>query len=153
MKNILLTIFLILVLNASAQEKTINLIDKTLSNLKIERTNCLADFLIVKSISDNESIVIIPEITHQEDGILMLNGHLLIVDNKNGKIKSQFSEENSWISDALRIENIEVIYQPYEISKNTQTIGILITYYGSSSANPYSGKELSMFIRNGENIE
>ncbi|CAN0604434.1 unnamed protein product, partial [Ectocarpus sp. 12 AP-2014] len=45
------------------------------------------------------------------------------------------------------------IHQPYEISKDAETIGILIHYTASSAVNPYNTKELSLFRRNGEKLE
>jgi len=142
MKKLLLIIISTFTLSSFAQEKSFDLIKSTLSNLNINKDNCLTEFITSKRITESESIILIPEIAEKGDGFISLNGHILIVDNKNGKIKSFFSENESWFSDAVRLENIEVVYQPYKISKDSETIGILIDYYGSSRANPYSSKEL-----------
>jgi len=153
MKKLLLILISTFTLSSCSQEKTIDLIDSTLSNLKIKKEKCLTEFIKNQKITESESIILIPEIADKGDGFITVNGHILIVNNKNGKINSRFSEKESWYSDAVRIENIDVKHQPYQISKKSKTIGILIEYHGSSGSNPYSSKELSLFIRNGEKLE
>ena len=113
----------------------------------------MSDNIVEQKISESESVLVIPEIAEKGEGYTILNGHILIVKNKDGHIKSRFFEKKSWFSDAVRLEKINVIYQPYKISKDTETIGILINYYGSSRANPYSSEELSLFVRNGEKLD
>lgn len=152
MKKIILILISFFTLNSYTQEQQIDLIEITLSNLKIKKENCLTKFIKNQKITESESIILIPEIVENGDGYLMLSGHLLIVNSENGEIKSSFSERESWYSDAVRLENIEVKYQPYEISKNSETIGILIDYSGSSRVNLYSSKELSLFVRKGEKL-
>jgi hypothetical protein len=152
MKNTLLILILAFSLNSYSQEKSFDLIEITLNYLKIKKENCLTEFIKNQKITESESIILIPEIVEKRDGYLTLNGHLIIVNNKNGKIKSSLSEKELWHSDALRLENIEVKYQPYKISKNFETIGIFINYSGSSRVNPYSSKELSLFVIKGEKL-
>lgn len=153
MKSLLILFVAIATLNTCAQKEPVNLVDSILKTLNIEKSDCLTDFIRVKQISEFESVVLIPEIEQDKDGLLTLNGHLLIVNSKNGEIKSQFSEKEIWFSDALRLEEIEITQQPYEISKDAETIGILIHYNASSAVNPYNTKELSLFLRNGEKLE
>ena len=153
MKKLLLIIISVFTLNSCAQEKSINLIESALMNLKIEKIECLTEFIVEQKISESESIIVIPEIAEKREGYIVLNSHILIINNKNGNVKSRFSEKGSWFSDAVRLEKIEVVYQPFKISKDSETIGILIDYYGSSRSNPYSSKELTLFLRNGEKLE
>ena len=152
MKSLLILFVAIAALNTCAQQEPLNLVDSVLKSLNIEKTDCLIDFIRVKQISASESIVLIPEIEQDEDGLLILNGYLLIVNSKNREIKSQFSEKEMWFSDALRLEEIEITQQPYEISKDVETLSILVHYNGSSSVNPYNTKELSLFLRKGEKL-
>lgn len=153
MKKLLLILISTLTLNSCSQEKPIDLVESTLNNLKIKKENCLTEFIKNEKITESESIILIPEIAEKGDGLITLNGHLLIVNNKNGNIKSRFSENNTWFIDAVRLENIEVSYQPHIVTKNSETIGIVIDYTGSSRPNPFSSKEFSLFIRNGEKLE
>jgi hypothetical protein len=149
MKNLYLILISVITLNACAQKEPINLVDSVLNNLKINKTECWSEFIIEQSISKSESIVFIPKIKKDEEG-MTLDAYLLIVNNKTGKIESRFTKKECWYSDAVRLENIKIIYQPYNISEKSETIGILISYYGSSKVNPYSSKELSIFERKGE---
>jgi hypothetical protein len=154
MKNTLNIIFLILSSLAFGQEKYDNekLIENTLKYLNIKKENCFSKFIKTKKITESESIILIPVFAEKGNGYITLNGYILIVNNKNGKIKSHFSEKESWFSDAVRIDNIQIIYKPYQISKDYETIGVVIDYYGSSRANPYSSKELSLFYRKGKKL-
>ncbi|MET6990802.1 hypothetical protein [Sediminicola arcticus] len=152
MKKLLLFLISTYTFSSCAQEKSIDFVQSALSNLNIKIENCLSEFIIQKDISESETVIVIPEIAHKGDGYMTLNGHLLILNRKNGKIKSRFSEKDSWNSDAIKLENIEVVYQPYQLTKNSETIGVLIEYNGGSRPNPYSSTELSLFIRNGEKL-
>ena len=152
MKKLLLILISTFTFSSYAQEKSIDLVQIALSNLNIKIENCLSEFIIQQDISESESVIVIPEIAEKGDGFMTLNGHLLILNKKNGKIKSRFSEKESWNSDAIKLENIEVVYQPYQLTKNSETIGVLIDYNGASRPNPYSSKELSLFIRNGKKL-
>jgi hypothetical protein len=152
MKRLLLLVILNLTINSCAQEKSIDLVQNTLNKLNIKKENCFTKFIINQKISKSESIILIPEINEKGNGYITLNGHILIINSKNGEIQSSFSEKESWFSDAVRLENIEILYKPYKISKDSETIGVVIDYYGSSGANPYSSKELSLFIRKGEKL-
>jgi len=152
MKRLLLLVILSLTINSCAQEKVIDLVENTLNKLKIKKENCFTKFIINQKISESESIILIPEINEKGNGFMIINGHILIVNSKNGEIQSSFSEKESWFSDAVRLDNIEILYKPYKISKDSETIGVLIDYYGNSRANPYSSKELSLFFRKGEKL-
>ena len=152
MKNLYIILISVITLNACAQKKSINLVDSALNKLKINKTECWGEFIIKQNISNSESILFIPKISKNEGGIT-LDAYLLIVDNKTGKIESKFEKKECWYSDAVRLENIKITYQPYKIAEKSETIGILINYYGSSRVNPYSSKELSLFIRKGKSIE
>ena len=152
MKKWTLILLLSFNLTSYAQERPQNLVDKVLTILKIEKEACLADFIIEKPISDSESIILIPEVLEKEEYI-SINAHVLIVNRTNAEIKSRFFEKESWYSDAIRLNKIEVLYQPYIISQNHETVGIVIDYYGSSRVNPYESTELSLFVRNGAILE
>ena len=151
MKNLYLILISFITLNACDQKKSINLVDSVLNNLKINESECWSEFIINQNISKSESIVFIPKIQKDEEG-MTLDVNLLIVNNKTGKIESRFTKKECWYSDAVRLEDIKIIYQPYKISEKSETIGISISYYGSSRVNPYSSKELSLFERKGKNL-
>ena len=152
MKKWTLILLLSFNLTSYTQERPQNLVDKVLTILKIEKEAYLADFIIEKPISDSESIILIPEVLEKEEYI-SINAHVLIVNRTNAEIKSRFFEKESWYSDAIRLNKIEVLYQPYIISQNHETVGIVIDYYGSSRVNPYESTELSLFVRNGATLE
>lgn len=137
----------IFTLKTCAQKTPVNFVDSVLTKLQIERTDCLTDLIIEQNTSEAETIVVIPEIADEDAGLIILNSHILVVDPTNGNIKSRFSEKESWYSDALRLEQITVTQQPFDIGKDTETIGIIIDYSGTSAVNPYHTKQLSLFVR------
>jgi hypothetical protein len=157
MKKTILYIVLILISNFSfAGSYDSDLVAKVLANLGLEKKDCYERFIVSKNIpnSTNESIVVIPKISELNDieRYIILDSYLVIANSISGEIISSYFEEKAWSSDAVRMENIEVKYQPYQISKDTETIGILIDYDVWSRASPYSSKELSLFVRNGEKL-
>ena len=147
MKKFLLILTLVFTLNSYAQEKAVDLIESSLNILNIKKENCLSEFILLQEISPTETLILIPEIEDEGEGFMELNPHILIVENKTGTIKSRFSEKKSWFSGAVRLHHIKLMYQPFQLTKNSETIGVFIRYYGNSRPNPYSSTELSLFIR------
>ncbi len=152
MKIIYALIFFIITSNSYAQKEPINLIDSVLNDLKINKTECLTKFILEQKISNYESIILIPRIAEKDEEGMILDAILTIVDNETGKIESEFSKKECWYSDAIRLANIQIIYNPYLIYRFSETIGILVTYYGSSRVYPYTSTELTLFERQEKSI-
>lgn len=125
----------------------VELIDSVLNQLNIKKEDCLEKFIIEEEITYLETIIFIPKITEQEEDRFTLDAHLVLVNNTNGEIKSRFTKKECWFSDALKLDRIELNYQPYKIAENSKIIGIEVEYFGSSRVNPYTSKQLSLFLR------
>ncbi|MCC1485102.1 PA3715 family protein [Winogradskyella immobilis] len=152
MKEIAYLLFSFVSLISFSQENSINILDKLLVDLSINKDSCRVDLITTKPISESEIVFIIPEIEEKGEEYQFLNGYILIVDKKSGAIVSRFYEKKLWVSDAVKLYKIEIKYQPYKISDRYETIGILNTYYGSSRINPYESIELSLFYRKNDEL-
>lgn len=152
MKVIYFLIFFIISSKSYAQKEPINLIDSVLNDLKINKTECLTEFILEQKISNYESIIFIPRIAEKDEEGMVLDVFLTIVNNETGKIESEFSKKEFWYSDAIRLVNIQITYNPYLIYRFSETIGILTTYYGSSRVYPYTSTELTLFERKEKSI-
>lgn len=157
MRNILITIFLFLsVLNFSYSQNS-ELIDKVLSNLELKKGDCYEKFIRQKELpnSSSESIVIIPKISelNQEEGILIMDTYVLIVEKKTGEINNIFFEKESLFSNAMILENIIIDSTDYKISDKDRAFGIRMKYYGSSRVDPFSYENLSLFITDKEKLK
>lgn len=129
------------------------IIEFVLKQLKIKKNNCKSEFISIKKTpnNDNESIVIIPELVSEDEYFFELNSHILIIDNKTGKIKNRFFESytnNNWVSDALQIVEISIDTAPYIVKKGKRAFGIRVRHLGSSKPNPYETETISLFIKN-----
>lgn len=122
------------------------LIEKAMIQLEINAENVEMRFMSEMPISDSEAILVFPEIVEQEEQYAIYNSHVLIVDRKDGSIKLKYSRKEEWVSDALGIQAINILLEPYHLSDEYQTFGILIDYYVQSRANPYLSKNLTLFL-------
>ena len=157
MKNILLTIFVFLsVLNFSYSQNS-QLIDKVLANLELKKEDCYEKFIRQKELPNSslESIVIIPKISelNREEGIIIMDTYVLIVEKKTGEIKNTFFEKESLFSDAMVLEDIIIDSTDYKIGDKVRAFGIRIKYYGSSRVDPLSYESLSLFIADKEKLK
>ena len=128
--------------------------------LKIEnqkRIESLEAFKVQPN-NPNEAIVVIPEIVEgsEEEGYFLLNTHIAIVDLNTKSITHHYFEShktNGWISDAIRIDKIEIDTAPYFVKENTRAFGVRITFIGSSQVNPYFIKTLSLYVKEQQEIK
>ena len=129
------------------------IIESVLNQLKIKKTDCKTEFIIIKKTpnNDTESIIVIPELVSEDEHYFELNSHILIIDNKTGKIKNRFfesSQTNEWVSDAIRMVEVSIDTAPYVVQKGKRAFGIKVRYLGSSKPNPYGKETISLFIKN-----
>ncbi|BAO55571.1 PA3715 family protein [Nonlabens marinus] len=153
MKFLLFITILLFASTASAQMSSSELLEEVLNQLEIKVENVEMRFLSEMVISDSEAILVFPEIAEQGEQYAIYHSHVLIVDRNDGSIKSRFSRKEEWFSDAIGIEAIEILFEPYQISNEYKVFGILIDYYVQSRANPYSSKNLSLFIIKEDTLE
>jgi hypothetical protein len=172
--NRLLTILLIFILgscsftnkekkNKTVENKTAQVLSQTeiiesvLNQLKIKEKDCKVELIALKKMpnDDTESILVIPEIVSEGDHFFELNGHILIINSKTGKIINKFfesSETNEWVSDALQMVEISIDTAPYIIQKGKRAFGIKVRHLGSSEPNPYETETISLFIKNEDKL-
>ena len=153
MKFILGIVISLFASTALAQMSPSELLEEVLIQLEINVENVEMRFLSEMAISDSEAILVFPEISEQGEQYAIYNSHILIVDRKDGSIKSRFSRAEEWFSDASGIQAIEILFEPYQISNEYKVFGILIDYYVNSRANPYSSKSLSLFVIKEDKLE
>jgi hypothetical protein len=53
----------------------------------------------------------------------------------------------------MQITNMEANYNPYRVSEGSETVGITVSYYGSSRVNPFTSKEFTLFNRREDVLE
>ena len=126
-----------------------DLINKVLKELDISLEDCNQNLFVVKKLPYDSliSIMVLPIFTEKiEELDFSINAHILMVNNRTGEIIHQFYEENTWISDAMRINEISIDTAPYLINADKRAFGIRVHYYVGSKPNPYSQDLLSLFI-------
>lgn len=146
-------------LSVSQTSETID-IGAIIEQLKLNKSRIKRELITYKSVPNhpNEYIVIIPEIANEDadDVYFELNSHILIVNQKSGKIENRYFESaktNNWYSDAVRLESISIDTAPFLLTDTIRAFGVRLYYYGSSRANPYSAKTLSLFIKQGKTLK
>ena len=111
------------------------------------------DFLTSKVVPNRkeETIIVIPEIaTYESADEFDLDCHILIANTTTGKVTQAIFESaknNQWVSDALRLNKIEIDTAPYMLSGDERAFGIRTFYIGSSRVNPYNSETLSLFVK------
>ena len=127
------------------------ILDFIAKELKIENSKRIQKLETFKKLpNDNEVIVLIPEIVEEGEEYFVLNTHIAIYNIEMGKITHQYyesSKTNDWLSDAIRLDKIEIDTEPYLINETTRAFGVRVHYFGSSRVNPYYNQTLSLFVK------
>ena len=127
------------------------LIDNVISQLGLKKKNIKQNLICNKFLKkDNETIFVLPEIVEEGEEYFSLNTHIVIYNNDLKKITHKYFEShktNNWVSDAVRLDKIEIDTAPYLINKETRAFGVRIHYFGSSRVNPYYSQTLSLFVK------
>ena len=134
------------------------LIQKVLTQLNIENKPIMNDLIAVKKMpnTENETIVVIPEIVDEGDHYFELNSHIVIYNTATQTITQRYFESyktNGWTSDAIRLTSIKIDTAPYILSEGIRAFGVRVHYLGSSRPNPYENEQLSLFIKSGNTLK
>ncbi|WP_319381731.1 hypothetical protein [Thiomicrorhabdus sp.] len=104
----------------------------------------------------NEVIVVIPEVVDEGEEYFELNSHIVIADNRSGKVSHHFfesSQTNEWYSDAIRLKEIILDMAPYRVTDDIRAFGVRVRYVGMSRVNHYENETLTLFIKSGDKLE
>ncbi|MEZ4778743.1 MAG: hypothetical protein R2786_05100 [Flavobacteriaceae bacterium] len=132
--------------------KNYALINSILLDLKLEWAQIEIGYLIFGELSQvtKETLVIIPEIAAEEDDLLRLNTHMVLVNARTGTITHQLYEsykENGWQSDAIAMDAIEIDPLVYRVSEPEIAFGIVVKYRNHSQPNPYREEVISLYTK------
>lgn len=135
----------------SENELICDLVAEKLSIDNFKRIKYLETFKQQPNNSE-EAIVVIPEIVKgsEDEGFLVLNTHIAIVDLKAKSITHKYFEShktNGWVSDAIRLDEIMIDSASYFVKENTRAFGIRVKFIGMSRVNPYLNETLSLFVK------
>lgn len=128
------------------------LIDKVILQLGIDYAQVNTHLLVAKVNPSNtqETIIVIPEFVDSGEYHFLLNSHIVLVNNLTGSITHTYfesSKTNGWESDAIQLSKISIDTAPYIVAKDTRAFGVRVNYFGSSRANPYTKKTISLFVK------
>ena len=134
------------------------LINSILMDLNLEWAQIEYGYLIVEELSQItlETLVIIPEIVEEQDDVLALNTHIVLVHPITGSITHTLFEtykSNGWFSDAVGIEEITIDPLVYRVSRTTKAFGVLIKYRTSSQPNPYAQEVISLYVKENDSLK
>ncbi|MFY0713754.1 hypothetical protein J1D01_08775 [Seonamhaeicola sp. NFXS20] len=138
--------------------KNFALINGVLTDLNLDWVQTKTDLISTLEHPDNpnESIVVIPEVVDEGEQYFDLNSHIVIADNRSGKIMNKYFESqqsNQWVSDAVELREIIIDTALYPITEEIKAFGIHVNYYGMSRVNPYSNKTLAIFVKSGDSLK
>jgi len=142
-------------LNDSVENFT--MINSVLMDLKLDWVQTKTNLISTKEYPANpdETIVVIPEIVDEGEQYFGLNSHIVIADNRSGKITHHYFESNQtnqWVSDAIELDEIQMGPNAFKITENKVAFGLYASYFGHSRANPYQNKTLSLFMKSEDSL-
>ena len=134
------------------------LINSVLQDLKLEWAQIEPGYLMVEKLykENDETLVMIPEIAREEDDLLQLNTHFVLVNPHTGVITHtlfQSYKENSWQSDAVAIENVQIDPLTYALNENENAFGLRLKYRNNSQPNPYSEETISLYAKENNQLK
>ncbi|MGJ8684216.1 MAG: hypothetical protein ACSHWW_06315 [Nonlabens sp.] len=133
--------------------KTIYLNEVILTQLDIKPDQVYEDFYSFEEVSNSKTIVFLAKINKQTVDQTDLDAYVLIVNPLTGHIEAQFMEENRWIIDALDIIAIEIEYNPFRVSPDSETIGLKVYYHLDIPFKLYMSNEYNVLVRNGNTLQ
>lgn len=152
MKRLLLLFFLASSFSCHSQLTQEKLISETLDRLEILESEVFTQQTVLRNFG-SESLIVIPVISEEEEGIRIFDAHLVLVHNETGKIISKYLGKRDWYSDGLVLKNIEIDSSNYRLNGSDLGYGIKIKYANGSRPSPYNSTELSLFVREGEQLK
>lgn len=133
------------------------LINTVISQLGLKKKNIKQNLICNKFLKkDNETIFVLPEIVEEGEEYFTLNTHIVIYNNDLQKITHKYFEShktNDWVSDAIRLDKLEIDTAPYLVNDVTRAFGVRVHYFGSSRVNPYYKQTLSLFVKENEKLK
>lgn len=134
------------------------LILSVLDELSLSSLDVKTDLIVSKDMPQDldEFIVIIPEIVSEGAHYFELNSHIVLINNRTGKISNKYfegSSSNHWHSDAVTLRKISIDSTFYMVTKDTSAFGVKVNYNGDSRANPFSNGTISLFVKSGDTLK
>jgi len=126
-----------------------------LKQLGIKRTEIKEELLTEKTLPNttNQSVLVIPKLIGEDEGMFTIDAMILVVNNQTGKILQRFSQENILESDAVAISEFIIDTAPYILSKEVRAFGIRVNYRNTSSVNPFYKTDISLYVQEGNQLK
>jgi len=143
----------------SVELSELELVDKVLQQLNLNKENVATEFLSVHDfllISHSEKFIVIPEVTKDDDEETQHNSHIVIADSKTGEITNKYfesAETNGWDSNALILTDISIDVIPYSVTEGKMAFGVKVRHATNSKGSPYTDETLSLFVKSGEALK
>lgn len=133
------------------------IISNAISQLNLDPENLKEELISSQFLKhNNETIIVLPEIVEEAEEFFTLNTHIVIYKNDTNQITHTYFESyktNTWVSDAIRLDQLAIDAVPYPIDKSTKAFGVRVHYFGSSRVNPYYHQTLSLFVKNEQSLK
>lgn len=152
-KRIAVLLLLFFFVNVYSQEQNKILLDKVLTQLKLNKKDIHEPLYVSKVLPNktSSSVLVIPkynvkETDEQDHDFFVFDAYIVVAENATGKIISKYVEKEAWTSDAMVLSDITIDTGLYQLNEKDRAFGIRVSYSGSSTPNPYSSTDLSLFI-------
>lgn len=132
----------------SAQEYNDARYAKVLNQLKINSSQVHSELYTEKKMPNAEDsyIIVVPILQGklEDDGFTVKN--TIVITNTEGTIKNKYIDPTEFGSDAIMLQSFTIDTGLYNLNSTTRAFGISANYRGSSSPNPYSSSDFSMYF-------
>jgi hypothetical protein len=127
---------------------------KVLKQLGLKETELKEELFTEKVLphSKTQTVMIIPKLISEDEGMYTIDAIILVVNNQTGKIIQKFKQENQLFSDAIYISSFTIDTAPYLVTKDIRAFGIRVNIEGSSRPNPYGEVQLSLYVQEGNSL-
>ncbi len=151
MRSLLTMVLLTLFWNCLGQNQSQQLIEQTAQKVGIQNSDIFSR-LATSQKFDNGILIVIPEITEEGEGYIILNSNIIFIDDKTGAVKAKYSGQEDWSMDAVSIDKIEIEPKHYQLNELTTAFALKIFYSNQSRPNPYSSTQLSLYALEGNEL-
>lgn len=148
----LLILFVFLSSHAFSQLSQEELVFRTLEQLEISKAEVPEELYTSRNFG-SETLLVIPVVAEEGDGYAVYDAYLVLAENVTGKIVSKYIGNEEWSSDAVRLLEIKINPEIYDLGDYKEAFGVEVSYEGSSRPNPYSSTQLSLYENSGNDLK
>lgn len=153
--KIISILFAVISCSVLAQKYDEGRYNQIMKQLKLNSSKIESQFYTEKKMPNAEDsyIVVVPVLKEKEGNDYFLLQNYILITNEKGMIKNHYLDPEEITSDAIMLQGFTIDTGLYNLSSTVRAFGVNASYRGSSSPNPYSATDISLYYPTGKTLK